>query len=554
MITNKDLANLMYPNITKSPCDYEKKYPERKLPEGAVVSRFAPSPTGFVHMGSLLTALVAAKVPKDTRGIFFLRIEDTDGKRKVENGIQGIIDDLVNFDIQIDEGVVSESEEKGKYGPYVQTRRKEIYDTYAKYMIENDLAYPCFCTEKELENIRDRQEKNKERIGYYGSFAKCRYLSIDEAYRRIKNGEKYVIRLKSPGNFNKKIEFNDLVRGKMVFPENDIDVILVKSDGIPVYHFAHVIDDHLMRTTHILRGEEWLSSTPVHLQLFEMLKFKAPRYAHLGLVMKIDEDGTRRKLSKRKDPEAAVSYYHERGIPAEAVKLYLMTLANSNFEEWLNQNIDKGIDDFTFNFKKMSMSGSLFDVEKLLNISRNYISRLSKEEVYRGLCAWALEFDNYFYNLIVKYKNYTLDILNIEREQKKPRKDYANYSEIKEQIFYMYDELYNPSDYEWGNISEKQEIIHILDVYMDNYFDVSDKDNWFNKIKELTDDLGYASNMKEYKINPHEYKGSVADISTVLRVAITSKCMTPDLYVIMKLLGKERIQTRLKLLKEKLSL
>ncbi len=554
MITNKDLANLMYPNITKSPCDYEKKYPERKLPEGAVVSRFAPSPTGFVHMGSLLTALVAAKVPKDTRGIFFLRIEDTDGKRKVENGIQGIIDDLVNFDIQIDEGVVSESEEKGKYGPYVQTRRKEIYDTYAKYMIENDLAYPCFCTEKELEIIRDRQEKNKERIGYYGRFAKCRYLSIDEAYRRIKNGEKYVIRLKSPGNFNKKVEFNDLVRGKIVFPENDIDVILVKSDGIPVYHFAHVIDDHLMRTTHILRGEEWLSSTPVHLQLFEMLKFKAPRYAHLGLVMKIDEDGTRRKLSKRKDPEAAVSYYHERGIPAEAVKLYLMTLANSNFEEWLNQNIDKGIDDFTFNFKKMSMSGSLFDVEKLLNISRNYISRLSKEEVYRGLCAWALEFDNYFYNLIVKYKNYTLDILNIEREQKKPRKDYANYSEIKEQIFYMYDELYNPSDYEWGNISEKQEIIHILDVYMDNYFDVSDKDNWFNKIKELTDDLGYASNMKEYKINPHEYKGSVADISTVLRVAITSKCMTPDLYVIMKLLGKERIQTRLKLLKEKLSL
>ena len=554
MITNKDLANLMYPNITKSPCDYEKKYPERKLPEGAVVSRFAPSPTGFVHMGSLLTALVAAKVPKDTRGIFFLRIEDTDGKRKVENGIQGIIDDLVNFDIQIDEGVVSESEEKGKYGPYVQTRRKEIYDTYAKYMIENDLAYPCFCTEKELENIRDRQEKNKERIGYYGSFAKCRYLSIDEAYRRIKNGEKYVIRLKSPGNFNKKIEFNDLVRGKMVFPENDIDVILVKSDGIPVYHFAHVIDDHLMRTTHILRGEEWLSSTPVHLQLFEMLKFKAPRYAHLGLVMKIDEDGTRRKLSKRKDPEAAVSYYHERGIPAEAVKLYLMTLANSNFEEWLNQNIDKGIDDFTFNFKKMSMSGSLFDVEKLLNISRNYISRLSKEEVYRGLCAWALEFDNDFYNLIVKYKNYTLDILNIEREQKKPRKDYANYSEIKEQIFYMYDELYNPSDYEWGKKKKKQEIIHILDVYMDNYFDVSDKDNWFNKIKELTDDLGYASNMKEYKINPHEYKGSVADISTVLRVAITSKCMTPDLYVIMKLLGKERIQTRLKLLKEKLSL
>ena len=544
-MTNRDLANLMYPNVTKTPDDYEKKYPDRNLPEGAVVSRFAPSPTGFVHMGSLLTALIAAKVPKDTKGVFYLRIEDTDGKRSIENGIQGIIDDLDNFDITIDEGVVSESLEKGIYGPYIQTKRKEIYDTYAKYMIENDLAYPCFCSEEELDEIRSIQEKNKERIGYYGKYARCRHLSMEEAYDRIKNGEKYVIRLKSHGDFNKKVEVNDLVRGKLEFPENDIDTILIKSDGIPVYHFAHVIDDHLMRTTHILRGEEWISSTPIHLQLFRMLGFKIPKYAHLGLVMKVDEDGTRRKLSKRKDPEAAVSYYHEKGIPVEAVKLYLMTIANSNFEEWLNQNPDKTIDDFKFDFKMMSTSGSLFDIEKLLNISKNYISRLTKEEVYSGLCEWTSEFDSEFYNIIVNYKDYTMDILNIEREQKKPRKDYASYSEIKSQIFYMYDELYSPTGYEWGSITDRKEIMNILNTYMDKYFDVSCKEEWFDNVRKLTDILGYASNMKDYKNNPNNYKGSVADISTVLRVAITSKCTTPDLYVIMKLLGKEKIKKRI---------
>lgn len=547
-MTRKDLAELMYPNTTMTIEDYEKKYPERDLREGAVVSRFAPSPTGFVHMGSLLTTLIAAKVPKDTGGIFYLRIEDTDGKRTVENGIDGIITDLKNFDIKIDEGVLGENEEIGKYGPYIQTKRKVIYDTYAKYMVENDMAYPCFCQEEELDDIRRRQEALKERIGYYGKYAKCRNMSIEEAASRIKNGEKYVLRLKSPGNFDNKVEVNDLVRGKIEFPENDIDVVLIKSDGIPVYHFAHVIDDHLMRTTHILRGEEWISSTPIHLQLFRMLGFKPPKYAHLGLVMKVDENGTRRKLSKRKDPEAAVSYYHEKGVPIEAVKRYLMTIANSNFEEWMDQNPDKTIDDFTFSFKKMSMSGSLFDLEKLLNISKNYISHLTKEEVYGNLVNWALEFDKEFYNLLIKYQDYTKDILNIEREQKKPRKDYSCYSDIKDQIFYMYDELYNPSKYEWGNITDIDEIKRILDIYMDKYFDVSDKDRWFNNIKQMADEMGYCSNMKEYRENPSLYKGSVADISTVLRVAITSKCMTPDLYEIMKLLGKERIEKRIEAL------
>ena len=548
-MTHKDLANLMYPNVKMTREDYEKIYPERNLKEGAVVSRFAPSPTGFVHMGSLLTAFVESKVPMDTDGIFYLRIEDTDGKRSVENGIQGIINDLNNFYIKIDEGVISENEEIGKYGPYIQSKRIDIYNTYAKYLVENDLAYPCFCTPEELDEIRNKQEENKERIGYYGNHAKCRHLSIEEAYERIQNGEKYVLRIKSNGDYSKKIVLNDLVRGKIEFPENDIDSVLIKSDGVPVYHFAHAVDDHLMRTTHVLRGEEWISSYPLHYELFKVLGFKMPKYAHLGLVMKIDEEGTRRKLSKRKDPEAAVSFYHEKGVPIEAVKLYLMTIANSNFEEWLNQNSDKTIDDFKFDFKKMSASGSLFDLEKLLNISKNYISKLTKDEVYNNLSTWSKEYDKEFYELISKYEEYTKNILNIEREQKKPRKDYASYSDIKGQIFYMYDELYNPSSYEWGTITDMEEINKILSTYMDKYYDVSDKEEWFNNIKLLSDELGYASNMKDYKNNPENYKGSVADISTVLRVAITSKSMTPDLYEIMKLLGKERILSRIKNIK-----
>ena len=412
-MTRKDLANLMYPDVKTTREDYEKMYPERNLPEGAVVSRFAPSPTGFVHMGSLLTAFVEAKVPKDTNGIFYLRIEDTDGKRSVENGIQGIINDLNNFDIKMDEGVLSETEEKGSYGPYIQSKRTEIYNTYAKYLVENDLAYPCFCSPEDLDEIREKQEVNKERIGYYGEHARCRHLSVDDAYDKIQNGKKFVLRIKSQGDYSKKIVLNDLVRGKIEFPENDIDSVLIKSDGIPVYHFAHAIDDHLMHTTHVLRGEEWISSYPLHYELFKVLGFKMPKYAHLGLVMKIDENGTRRKLSKRKDPEAAVSYYHEKGVPIEAVKLYLMTRATSNFEEWLNQNLDKGIDDFKFDFKKMSASGSLFDLEKLLNISKNYISKLSKEEVYDNLTKWASVYDKDFYNLIIKYEDYTKEVLNI---------------------------------------------------------------------------------------------------------------------------------------------
>ncbi len=545
-MSNKELADLMFPNVKRDPEYYEKLYPERDLPEGAVVSRFAPSPTGFVHMGSLLAAFIESKVPKETNGVFYLRIEDTDGKRSVENGVQGIIDDLNNFEIKIDEGVVSENEQIGKYGPYIQSERKEIYDTYAKYLVEQGLAYPCFCTQEEIDETRKMQELNKERIGIYGSYAKCRFLTNEERAEKIRNGVPYIIRLKSPGDFNKKIVLNDLVRGKIEFPENDMDIVLIKSDGLPLYHFAHAIDDHLMRTTHVLRGEEWISSTPVHLQLFQVLGFKPPKYAHLGVIMKVDEDGTRRKLSKRKDPEAAVSFYHQQGIPVEAVKLYLMTIANSNFEGWWDQNPTLGIDDFKFDFKKMSVSGSLFDLEKLLNISRSYISRLKASDVYDKALVWAKEFDQDFASLLEKYKDYSIAILNIEREQKKPRKDFESFSAIKKNIWYMYDELFIDNlTYDFGKIQDKEEIKTILKLYIDKYYSENDdKETWFNKIKELSNELGYCTDMKEYKANPDNYKGSVADISTVIRVAVTTSSTTPDLYEILKLLGKERIQNR----------
>ena len=544
-MTNKDLAELIFPNITKTIEDYEKIYPERNLPEGAMVTRFAPSPTGFVHMGSLLASFISSKAAKDTKGVFYLRIEDTDQKREVPNGIEGIVKDLKDFEIHIDEGALSREESIGEYGPYIQSERKEIYHAFIKHLISIGMAYPCFCSEEHLAEIREMQEATKSRIGYYGRYAVCRNIKIEEAYTRIKNGEKFIIRLKSPGDFEKKIVVNDLVKGKIEFPENDLDIVIMKSDGLPTYHFAHLVDDHLMRTTHVTRGDEWVSSLPIHQQLFQVFGFNPPKYAHLSPILK-QEGETKRKLSKRKDPEAAMSYYAELGIPIKAVHLYLMTIANTNFEQWYDQNKDKTLDDFKFDFKKISASGSLFDVEKLINISRNYISFLSAEEVYDNVYNWSNTYDPSIHELLEKYKEYTINIFSIERYQKKPRKDYESWSSIKKNIWYMYDELFTPSTYDFQKIKDHEEISKILKTYLDKYYQESDdKETWFNKIKELTDELGYCSNMKEYKENPDKYKGSVADISTVIRVALTSSSMTPDLYEIMKLLGSNRIKSRI---------
>lgn len=539
-MTNKDLAELLFPDVTKTIEDYEKMYPERNLEEGAYVTRFAPSPTGRLHMGSLFASFVPEVFARQTNGVFILRIEDTDSKREIENGTELILSDLKDNDYKIDENPI----DGGAYGPYIQTERKEIYRTFAKHLVAIGRAYPCFCTEEDLAHMREEEESRKERIGYYGKHAKCRNLTYEEVKAHLDKGDKFVIRLKSLGDFNKKLIFKDLIKGTIALPENDLDQVLLKSDGIPPYAFAHVVDDHLMRVTHVTRDDSYISSVPYHVELWNAFGFKLPKFAHL-LPLCVKEGETVRKISKRKDPEAAVSFYHERGIPKEAIKMYFATLLNSNFEEWYLQNQDKSYRDFTFTFNKMSKSGPLFDLEKLLNISRNYISKLTKDEVYKNLLEWTGTYDKEFNNLLVKYEDYTKNVLNIEREQKKPRKDYSCYSDIKNQIFYMYDELYNPTAYEWGKIDDKNEIIKILKTYMEKYFNITDKEAWFNNIKTLTDELGYCSNMKEYKENPDKYKGSVADISTVIRVALTSRSMTPDLYEIMRLLGKDRIKERI---------
>lgn len=539
-MTNKDLAELLFPDVTKTIEDYEKMYPERNLEEGAYVTRFAPSPTGRLHMGSLFASFVPEVFARQTNGVFILRIEDTDSKREIENGTELILSDLKDNDYKIDENPI----DGGAYGPYIQTERKEIYRTFAKHLVAIGRAYPCFCTEEDLAHMREEEESRKERIGYYGKHAKCRNLTYEEVKAHLDKGDKFVIRLKSLGDFNKKLIFKDLIKGTIALPENDLDQVLLKSDGIPPYAFAHVVDDHLMRVTHVTRDDSYISSVPYHVELWNAFGFKLPKFAHL-LPLCVKEGETVRKISKRKDPEAAVSFYHERGIPKEAIKMYFATLLNSNFEEWYLQNQDKSYRDFTFTFNKMSKSGPLFDLEKLLNISRNYISKLTKDEVYKNLLEWTGTYDKEFNNILVKYEDYTKNVLNIEREQKKPRKDYSCYSDIKNQIFYMYDELYNPTSYEWGKIDDKNEIIKILKTYMEKYFNITDKEAWFNNIKDMTDELGYCSNMKEYKENPDKYKGSVADISTVIRVALTSRSMTPDLYEIMRLLGKDRIKERI---------
>ena len=550
-MTNKDLADLIFPNLEHDVEYYEKLYPERNLPEGAYVTRFAPSPTGYMHIGNFMSTTIDYVLAKNTNGVFYLRNEDTDKAREISDAVEKIMDTLKEYEMVPDEYEFN-NKIVGNYGPYIQSERIEIYHAFIKKLIEMGRAYPCFCSKESLDELRKNQEEKKMRTGYYGRYAKCRNLSIEEAITRIKNGESYVIRFKSMGNYDKKFVFDDLVKGRIEFPENDQDTVIMKSDNfLPTYHFAHLVDDHLMHTTHVVRGEEWLSSVPLHIELFKTFGYKVPKYIHIPLIMKQDGD-IKRKISKRKDPEASMSFYREKGYPSLAVIESIMTIINSNYEEWHNANPDKTFIEFKFSPKKMSSSGALYDLEKLNNISRNYISKLTKDEVYNGLLKWTKEYDKEFYELITKYEDYTKSILNIEREQKKPRKDYASYSEIKNQIFYMYDELYSPNTYEWVTITDKEEINKILNNYINKYYDITDKEVWFNNIKLLTDELGYCSNMKKYKENPNNYKGSVADISTVLRVALTSKSMTPDLYEIMRLLGKDRIIERIKKLEEEL--
>jgi len=547
VMSNKELADLIFPNIDKTIEDYKKMYPKRNLKEGAVVTRYAPSPTGFIHIGALLASFTASVFAKQTGGVLFLRIEDTDTKRTVDNGILNIINGLKEFEVTFDEGPINENESIGEYGPYIQSERKEIYHTFVKHLIEEGKAYPCFCTHEEIEEIRKEQERDKLRIGYYGNYTRCRDLSNDECARRINNGDSFIIRFRSNGDYNKKIICHDLVKGDILFPENDLDIVINKADGLPTYHFAHLVDDYLMGTTHVIRSDEWVSSLPLHYQLFEAFGFDKPKYAHIAPLAKVDpETGGVRKLSKRKDPECAMSYYHELGIPYEAVRLYLATITSSSFEEWYLHNPDGKIEDYNFEFKKISKSPTLFDLDKLNNISKNFISRLKASDLYDRVEKYLKQYDNDFYNIFTKDKEYSTNILNIEREQKKPRKDLGCYSDVKKQIWYMYDELFDNLEYDFQSINDISEIRNILNLYINEYYDESDdKDTWFNKMKLLCDRLGYASDMKDYKNNPGNYKGSVADISMVIRVALTTKSMTPDLYEIMRLLGSKRIKDRI---------
>lgn len=549
-MTTEDLANVIFPHISKTVEDIEKMYPKRNLKDGAEVTRFAPSPTGYMHIGNFMMALIDYIIAKNTDGVFYLRNEDTDKAREVENAVNLIMDTLDYYGINPDEYEFG-LKVVGEYGPYIQSKRKEIYHVYIKHLISIGRAYPCFCTPEELNQMREKQEMTKIRTGYYGRFSKCRKLSIDDAINRIKNGEPYVIRFKSNGDFENKIWVDDLVKGRLHLSENDIDDVIMKSENLlPTYHFAHVIDDHLMHTTVVVRGEEWLPSVTKHIQMFEAFGFDIPKYVHTPLILKKEGENTR-KISKRKDPEALMKFYVEQGYPRLAVIESVMTIINSNYEQWHQTNPDKTFLDFTFDPKKMSSSGALYDLMKLEDISKDMVSKMTKDELYDESYAWALQYDKKLASLIENNPDYYKSVLNIEREQLKPRKDIAKYSDIFDLIWYMYDDLFKDVTYEWMKINSLDDINNILNIYMKNYYSDNDsKDEWFDKIKSLATELGYAANMKEYKKNPDNYKGNVADIATVLRVALTSKKNTPDLYEIMQLFGRDRIMARYNLIKK----
>lgn len=539
---NEKMAQLLFPEELKTPEEYEKIYPPRNIAEGAAVSRFAPSPTGFLHIGGLFAAFVAQRASSGKGGSFYLRIEDTDKKREIENGVSGIVKGLRDFGIEINEGMISETEEIGAYGPYTQSKRADIYHSFAKSLVEKGLAYPCFMTEEELEEVRRAQESEKITPGCYGKYAKYRDITPEEAQRRIEAGESYVLRLKSLGSEEKRIKFKDAIKGEIEMPENIQDVVILKRDGIPTYHFAHAVDDHLMRTTDVIRGDEWISSVPIHRQLFEVLGFEMPRYAHISPIMK-EEDGGKRKLSKRKDPEAAVTYYSEVGYPKGAVIEYLLTIANSNFEQWREENPDKPNTEFPFELSKMSKAGALFDLVKLSDISKNYISTLNADEVTEEILNWSRENNKEFFNVISENIEYTKSVFGIERGGEKPRKELVKWDEAPAYAQYFYDRLWGRArDFE--DILPKDEMIKILEEYKKIYTADISAEDWFPQVRAMSEELGYAKAPKLYKKNPDDFKGHVGQVSSVIRVAVTGRKNSPDLYQIMQVLGYDEVMKR----------
>lgn len=535
------LAELLFPDVTMTPDDAEKMFPERNLSEGAVVSRLAPSPTGFVHLGNLVQGITSERMTHQSDGVLFLRIEDTDSKREVPGAVKILIDSLAHYGIIFDEGAVIDGD-KGDYGPYRQRQRKDIYHIFAKELVKKGMAYPCFCSEEELAEIHEKQEEMKVNFGYYGKWAKWRDCDIETIRKKLSENKPWVLRFRSTGDISNKIKFTDLIKGSLELTENDIDHVLLKSDGIPTYHFAHAVDDHFMRTTHVVRGDEWLPSLPFHIQLFNALGFKLPKYLHIGPLMKMD--GTsKRKLSKRKDPELALTYYEEEGFPTESVYEYVMTILNSNFEDWRRMNPDADIDSFKFSYKKMNPAGSLFDYDKLYDVSKNVISRMSADKVCDLYLSWADKFDPDFAEEFRSDMNKAKAIFSIGRGGKKPRKDYGRWNDIKGYASFFFDNRFEIKDSMPENFM-KEDIISVLADFRES-FDINDDQNiWFEKIKLCASKNGFASDMKEYKENPSEYKGSVADVSMFIRIAVTGLINSPDMFTVMQIIGYDSVIRR----------
>ncbi|MBE6604348.1 MAG: glutamate--tRNA ligase [Ruminococcaceae bacterium] len=538
----KALAALLFPNVTKTPEDMEALFPARTLPEGAVVSRMAPSPTGFVHLGNLVQGLTSERMCHQSGGTLFLRVEDTDAKREVPGAVEVLIESLKHYSILFDEGATVDGD-NGIYGPYRQRQRAAIYHVYAKQLVEQGMAYPCFCTEEELADIHARQEAEKANYGYFGKWAVWRDRPMADIEQALAKGMPWVLRFRSTGSLENKIRFTDLIKGNLELTENDIDHVLLKSDGIPTYHFAHAVDDHLMHTTHVVRGDEWLPTLPFHLQLFRALGFKPPKYLHIGPLMKMDGD-SKRKLSKRKDPELALTYYREAGFPVASVYEYLMTVLNSNFEEWRRQNPDAPIDSFKFSYKKMNPAGSLFDAAKLRDVSKNVISRMSTDRIYEETVAWAKDYDTALYEHLTADEPYAKAILAIGRGGKKPRKDFAVLGDVRPYLDFFYDDWFTVTD-SYPDQFEKADIKAALEGFLKTFDERDDMNVWFDKIKRVAEGLGFASDMKAYKENPDAYRGNVADVSMFLRVAVTGRQNSPDMYAAMQVLGRERVLARI---------
>ena len=544
---NQKLADLLFPEVVNTPEYYEEKFPYRKLPNKAEVTRMAPSPTGFIHLGNLYSALADERIAHRNGGVFYLRIEDTDEKRKVDGAVETIINVLRYFDIEFDEGAgFDDTDPRNAYGPYFQRQRVEIYHTYAKSLVERGLAYPCFCTEEELDKVRAKQEEDKVLTGYYGEYATCRNLSYEEIEANIKAGKPYVLRLRSQGSPDKEITFVDAIKGEIKLPENIHDIVLLKKDGIPTYHFAHAIDDHLMRTTTVVRGGEWLASAPIHYELFHLLGFKMPAYAHTAHLMKFDEEtGGKRKLSKRKDPELSLDYYRKDGYHPYTMKVYLLTLLNSNFEEWHEKFPDKDINEFPFSVEKMNQSGALFDKDKLHNICKNELSKLSEEQLYDFLYDWAKENEPENVEKWFGDREKMLQILRLYMGvgAKRRRKDLMYAKQIFELISYFFD---GESSEEMDEFKLDDDMVSkILKSYLAKYDHNDDNSVWFNKLKEIADEHGFASDMKAYKANPENFKGNVSDIAEAVRIAVTGRANTPDLWTIVHIMGEEQMTERI---------